>query len=568
LHAWYKEGMTDGRVERRTFLKGAGAALAVAATGSGWLSACSSKSTKTQTKSPATSAPQTNTGASTATPKPGGTLTWAPWSDIDGFDPTINHWDQAGVACARAVYDPLAIVDANGNLQPYLAQSISHNADYTQWTIVLRPNIVYHDGAPLNAAGVATFLEKVVQSPLFAASSTPVKKIGTSDPLTVVVDLKRTWAAYGIYLSTQVGYPPSPNAWTNPNRARQPVGTGPFVFKEWVPGDHFTAVRNPHYWRKDAGGNQLPYLDQITFRPITDTVSAENSLRAGNVDAIFAGSTQQIVHLRDDKNFWYIDDSKENLGEPDVTFLMINTAKPPLDDLRLRQAMAYATDQSKLIAVALNGVGAPATGPFFPGSPYYSDTGYPQYDLAKAKQLVDAVKADKGAFTIKLGTETTAAGLQLVQNVQDQWHQAGITTQIEQLEAVQFINNAVLGNYDVYTWIQGATIDPDTNYVWWSTDTVAPPGVPALNFARNKDPQIQAALQQARSSNDPAVRVSAYQTIARRLAADIPYVYVSRTVAASMGRLNVQNWNFLTSPEGARAYEYDRDMWPTQIWLS
>ena len=146
--------MSD-RIDRRSFLaRGAVAGVGLAAVGAsgGLLAACSSSSGSSSTTSGVSGHPD---GISTATPKAGGALVFGTEAEEQGFDPTTATFDNTGIMYARTVFDPLAILAANGSVQPYLAQSITANADYTVWTVTMRPNLLFHDNTPCDAAAVA-----------------------------------------------------------------------------------------------------------------------------------------------------------------------------------------------------------------------------------------------------------------------------------------------------------------------------------------------------------------------------------------------------------------------------
>ena len=535
-------------MDRRTFLTGSGRALAAATAGSGVLLAACSGGGGTGAQ-PTTSA--RGTGISTATPSRGGQLRVGVTSEIDGFDPAFNHWDQTGHTYAMTIFDPLATYGADRKVKPYLAKSITPNADFTEWTITTRPGVTFHDGAPCDAAAVKANLDRSISSPLTGAALSTVKEVVVQGTDTVVVRMRSPWAPFDSYLvpGSQLAYMVSPKAIAGGKVSAQPVGTGPFVFKEWANGDKFVAERNPGYWRQG-----LPYLDSVTYHPIADSGSRASSLRAGTIDLMYGGSARNILDFRDNKKFTYVDNIKDTLGEPAYVFMMVNTAVPPLDDLRVRQAMAHATDQERLVKVAGLGVGLeflPITGPFPKGSPYHAETSYPtKADPAKAKALIEDYAKDKGSKpAFKLGTTNDPVNVQNTQLVQAMWRDAGMDVQIDIVEQAQYITNALSGNYMVYGWIQFQASDPDQNYVWWSAQTAAPVGSLSLNFARNKDPQIQAALDKGRASGDPQERAAAYQTVMKRLAEDLPYIWASQSVASAMAAPKVRNFVNATLPD-------------------
>jgi len=540
------------RYDRRTFM---GGALRVAAGGvllpgaaAAFLEACSSAST--------TSTP--------SAPKRGGSVIFAVEAEINSFDARQGAWDSTGLTYARTVFDPLFTQGADGTIQPYLAQSISHNTDYMQWTIKLRPGITFHDGSQLDATVVKVNLDGVIQSPLTGPALFNVDKVTVVDPMTIMITTKIPWVPFAQYLTGQLGHMAALKQLADTSGKASPIGTGPFIFKEWAPGDHFTATRNPNYWRSG-----LPYLDSITYKPIPDPQSRGNSLKAGNIDVMHSSDTQNVADFMNNSNYNQVNDVNSVLGEPDQTFFMINTAIPPLDDLRVRQALAYATDRQKFINTLGNGLAKPSDGPFVQGSPYFGPTGYPGFDQAKAKALVADYQSSKGPISFKFGTINTAKTRQENELIQAMWKEVGIQTEILQVEQSPYILNAIVGAYQVYRWRQFNTPDPDGNFVWWSSATASPVGKQALNFARNKDPQIDAALQIGRTNPDPAARAEAYKTVAARFGADIPYIWISPATWIVAARKTVFGAGAGTLPDGSkRRGMVSGVISPTEIWRS
>jgi ABC-type transport system substrate-binding protein len=548
-------------IDRRRFLaRGLKAAVGVAVVGSapGLLAACGGSSKGGR-------ATASGAGVSSAVPKRGGRIVFAVESEVDGFDPTKNRWDPGGNMYGRTVYDPLAAVAADGSTKPYLAQSVTPNEDYTRWTITLRPNVTFHNGAPLDANAVKVNLEAQRASPLVGPAFTNVARVDATGPLTVVVAMKSPWVPFPAQLNGQyqAGYIVEPNTLLAGKAQSSPVGTGPFVFQQWVPGSHFTATRNPNYWRSG-----MPYLDSIEYRPIIDPQSRENSLKSGTVDIMHSSDLQNYAALHGNSSFVTISDLSSSI-EPDMTFCMINTAVSPVDELRVRQALAYATDRQRYINIIDNGIPPPSAGPYVAGSPYDAPTGYPSFNLTKAQSLVKQYESEKGRpLSFQLAVLNTPKELERGKLLQAMWQKAGMQVQITQSEQSQYILNLLEGKYQVAEARQFAASDPDINYTWWSTSTVAPIGSFALNITRNNDPQIQRALDTGRTSNDPSARAAAYQEVARRLAQDIPYLWLDRGVWIVSARSSVQNFAGGTLPDGTRAVPLIfGEIWPTQIWL-
>ncbi len=407
-----------------------------------------------------------------------------------------------GLIYGGAIFDTLTAVDINGKVQPYLAQSVTPNADATVFTITLRPGIKFHDGSPLDGDAVAQSLIANVKSPQNGPALFNVSDIKPTGPLTATVTCKESWPAFPYYLAYQIGTVMAPSMLASPNGGNlKPIGTGPFAFK--------------------------------------------------------------------DKLFVSVSDANNTATEHEVHFLYVNMDKPPFDDLRVRQALAYATDQNRIPSI-VDVVNPPIKSPFTPGSPYFVDVDYPTFNPAKAKQLIAAYEHDKGPMrTFNLATVTDAKDLERCTLIQAMWKESGINCQVQQIEQSQYIVQLLQGDFDVREGRQFSAADPDENYVWWSSLTASPIGQLALNFPRNKDPQIQASLEKGRTSLNQADRVAAYQNIARRLAADIPYIWLDETVWLVAAKPTVENFNNPTLPDGSPALRMTFGFINVgQIWLN
>ena len=484
-------------------------------------------------------------------PRLGGSLTFAMEAEIAGFDPRLSAWDSPGLLCARTIYDPLCVQAADGSIKPHLAQSVVPNADYTQWTITLRPGIRFHDGSALDAYTVKVNLDGYARSPLTGPYLHNMNGTRVIDAMTLVVTMNTPWVPFPSYLTGHVGHIAGLKQLGDASGRSTPIGTGPFVFKEWLPGDHFTATRNPSYWRPG-----LPYLDSITFRPIPDPPSRANSLLAGDVDVMHSSDAQNVAEFRSRSDFSRLSDLDSVLGEPDQNFIMLNTAAAPLNDVRVRRALASATDRRKAVNTLYNGITSPADGPFTRGSPYYGPTGYPSYDLARARALVADYQREKGPISVQFASVNTAPGRQRNELLQAMWKDAGIHTDIVEVEQAVLILNAITGNYQACGWRQFNCPDPDANYAWWSSTTAAPVGRQALNFARIRDPQLDAGLEAGRTQVDPVVRAAAYRLVAARFGALVPYVWIAPTVWIVAARGVVGGLGQAALPDGGKA----RDM--------
>jgi peptide/nickel transport system substrate-binding protein len=503
-------------------------------------------------------------GISTAKPKIGGSVTFGIDTEESGFDPSTARWDEGGFLYGRTVFDPLAIVTATGEVEPYLAESITSNEDFTSFTVTLRPNILFHDGTPLDAAALLLNIENTSKGVLTGPAFADFSSATISGPLAVTITMKSPWVPFPYYLAdAQTGYIAAPSMLNKPNGGTSnPIGTGPFVFQDWVPNSHMTATRNPHYWRKG-----YPYLDSITYKPIINDESRAAALETGEVDMIHSNSPDNLLEFRGNKKYSYYDNSGQVLGQPTVQCVMLNTNATPFNNKTLRTAMAMCVNQAQYAKVVDKGIDTPMNGLFIKGSPYYTKTAYPAYDPSGAAKLVKQVVKEGQSVTFNLNSTSDPETLAAAQFLQQAFQQAGMHVNINILAQATIINDALAGTYQATLWRQFGATDPDENYVWWSTTTVGPP-LP-LNMARNNDPRIQTALETGRTTGNKQARVKAYQQINQYLAEDIPYLWLARDTWCVAANPNVQNFANPTTPKGTKAIAFSEGvLWPTQIWVS
>ncbi len=558
--------MSD-QIDRRSFLARsavAGAGVAAVATSGGLLAACSSGSSSSSKSSSTGTHPD---GVSTATPKAGGTLIFGVDAEEKGFSPTQGTFDEVGVLYARTVFDPLMIIDASGAPQPYLAESVTPNSDYTQWTITLPSGLLFHNGTTCDAAAVAANFAAHQASALTGPTLTNLDTVTVTSPLVVTLTMKTPWVPFDYYLTGGIGgqfaYVAEPK-WLATNSQTNPIGTGPFVFQEWIPNDHFTATKNPHYWRPG-----LPLLDTITYKPIPDPDQLLSSLTSGAVDIMHTDTPNDILTIRADTSLGYIDDSKNVAGEPDMGCLLLNLSKPPFNNLKVRQATAYAISSQQYVTVIDQGVNATSNGPFTSTSPYYvADNGYPVSNAETAKSLVKEVESETGSpVSVTLNHTPDASTTKIAEYLQSILQGVGMKVSLSPVEQAQIINTALLGTFEGQLWRQFGAVDPDLNYIFWSPTNINP--VFSINMARNTDPAMQTALLKGRESPNQLDRIAAYQEVSKLMGSDLPYIWYDRTTWAIAAQPQVQDFAAPTTPAGDKAFALiGGAIWPTQIWLS
>ena len=460
----------------------------------------------------------------------------------------------AGIQVARTIYDYLTVPDDKGGYVPSLADTITPNANYTSWSIHLRSGIKFQDGTPFNAQVVKNNLDAYrgkypARSPLlFIFVFDDIKAVTVTDAMTVKVDMNTPWASFPAHLYEygRLGMMAQAQLDSGKNCYKDMIGTGPFKLQSWVPNNQLVVTKNPDYWRKDAFGQQLPYLDQITFKPVPDGNQMLNGLKSHAFDLANTDDTTTVIPgLLPDVKSGNIHLAVA-ASNPETAYTIFNTAKEPFNNILARQAYAYAYNRVLYNHLRQNDLNVIANGPFGPGVlGYLPVTGFPQYNLAKAKSLVQQYKTATGndiSFTLSIPND--AASQSSAGVVQDMMKSAGITVTLKPEEQSQQINDVIAGSYQAAAWRNHPGFDPDTQWVWWHCNAApAAAGAPApaspnigvatasgpvgnncdnlVNFSRFNDPVINKAFAAGRTSTDPTVRKNAYEAINKEFAKQV-----------------------------------------------
>jgi ABC-type transport system substrate-binding protein len=305
----------------------------------------------------------------------------------------------------------------------------------------------------------------------------------------------------------------------------------------------------------------------VRFKPIIEPQSREISLLSGTIQLMHTTDTQTIGDLRTQKSIHVVE---QTTGRVEVEFIMLNTSAPPLDDLRVRQALAMSLDRNRYNQVFNFGLVKSANGPFSDRSGLTNAPGYPAYNPTMAKQLVQEYEADHhiNKLEFEFGTTNTGRNLQANNLIADMWSQVGITAHVVQTAQSEHLLNAIKGKYQAYAWRSFGEPDPDLDVTFWASDKANP--TLATNFARNKDPKIDADLADARSSTDPARRRADYEDVSARLNQDLPYLWTNQTLWAYAATPKVQNIDSgHTLPDGSPARALlSGVVVPTELWIT
>jgi peptide/nickel transport system substrate-binding protein len=454
-------------------------------------------------------------------PTPGGRVVYGLEAETTGgFCLPEAQLAIAGIQVARTIYDTLIAPNSDGEYVPYLAESVEPNDTFDQWTITLREGVKFHDGTDLTAEVVKNNLDAYRgtypnRHPLlFVFVFANVADVQVVDPLTVSVTTKTPWPAFPAYLfsSGRLGIMGQAQLDDAATCDRNLIGTGPFKLGEWVPNDHLTATKNADYWQTDEDGNQLPYLDEIEYRPITEGAQRLNAIQAGEVSAMHTSGALQIGQLRSLAEAGTVDlVESDQYGE--VSYGMLNSSKAPFDNVIARRAVAFAMDREQINEIRNDGINTIAEGPFAPGNDgFLEDTGFPDFDLDEAKALVAQYESETGQpLEFTLSSTPDPDTLQNAQLAQQMAEAAGMKVTLRQSEQSQLINEAIAGDFQAVLWRNHPGGDPDGQYVWWHT------GSP-VNFGRIDDTEVDRLLDEGRTNTDPDARVAIYEDLNRRFA--------------------------------------------------
>ncbi len=508
----------------------------------------------------------------------GGTISYGVEAESAGWQPCVDSHSESGTIVMRGIYDTLTARADDGKVQPYLAESITPNATSTEWVMKLRPNIKFSDGTPLDSAAVkANFDAAKAPTSRCAGALTSVTSMEVVDPLTVKYVLSSPYGPFAELLSGAPGYifSPANAAAKGADVSANPVGAGPFIFKSWERDSKLTLEKNPNYFQQG-----LPYLDSVIFKPIPDEDARLASLSSGEVDIAFTLRQQYVRQARDlgDAVKRYEKIGNQSGGS------IFNTTVPPVDDKRVRQALAHALNQPDLIKV-LGGEGiSPVSTQFFSkDSPFYSEkvaAAYPKFDVAAGKALVDAYVKDPARSDKKpVGTPIKVSFncppdptlVAVAQAYQQEAAAVGIEMELKQVEQATHINNAVgkppytSADYMINCWRLGGQADPDSILF----NQYSPPEGQAANVTNFNNAEVQAQLKIGRESSDFKTRYAAYEKIGLIFDDELPHVWTGATAASTVTKPNVANFLKYKFPDGKSTGEVELAV-PNigQLWVT
>jgi peptide/nickel transport system substrate-binding protein len=280
-----------------------------------------------------------------------------------------------------------------GEIVPRLAEKWEVSPDATEFTLKLRKGIKFHDGTPFNAEAVKVNLDRLLDPKVairYRFLVAPISTVTVADEFTIKIKTKSPFAALVSNLTHQATGIQSPASlkasWDK--AATKPVGTGIFMFKEWVPGNKFVMARNDNYWGKKA------VLEEVTWRVIPDDASRVVALETGEVHVAVRIPPFDIPRLKADKKLSVLDAASVR-----TIYLGFNALKEPFNDKRVRQAINYAVNKEAIVKHVLGGVGRVSDAAISPGIFGYAPIKTYEYNVEKAKALLAEAGFPKGFET-------------------------------------------------------------------------------------------------------------------------------------------------------------------------
>jgi peptide/nickel transport system substrate-binding protein len=432
----------------------------------------------------------------------GGKLIFGRYEDSQYLDPVMTEIN-ADIWVMTNLFGMLIEPSLDGKgLSPGLATKWAWNDDGTLLTLDLRAGVKFSDGSPFSAEDVKFTLDRVVglKDAPWNSMVESITAVTIVDPLKVTLKTAHPdpalLAALGMFITCIL---PKAAVMAVPGAdveakvkafVAKPVGTGPFMMTEWSRGTVMRLKRNPNYWKKDAAGQALPYLDELEFPIIKDDATRLLKLKAGEIDGTELIPYARVAELKAEKNL------RVELWPSTKTVLYIMNCRPtlkdgsknPLSDVRVRQALNYAINKQAIIQITTQGLGTPmktylssATPLAYGPSPLYS------YDVAKAKALLKEAGHENG-FEISVLSlagnqdETTNATA-----LQQMWAQVGVKLKIELVDLATRLARYKANDFSLrgYYWTDDI-FDPSeatSYYVYSETNQALHTGlvVPRLN---------------------------------------------------------------------------------------
>ena len=469
--------------------------------------------------------------------KMGGTLTMAMASEPNYLDPA-DWWGSSDIQMIDQIFDSLIQFGFDFKPYPRLAESWTVSDDGKVWTFNIRSGVKFHDGHELTSADVKYSYERILDPDTKAVrrssltNNAKIESISTPDDNTVIFTLKSSNVdGLGVLGREYIVHKDAVDKWGRADFKLHPVGTGPFVFEEWVPKEKLVLVANEDYWQG------RPYIDSLVVRFIPEVGTQLAELESGRIDLIgqFA-SYDEAERLKSDPNMQVF----QSKGTRIMTFYF-NLDREPFDDVRVRQAIAHAIDKEEVVKGAYRGFATPATNVVPKGMGEWFDSNVTdlEYDPEKSKALLKEAGFPNGfEYEYLILDRTPWRDVALI--VQQQLSEVGIKAQLEPMAS----SKKFYGERDFWTHNGGLDLQypsPD-NYFFRLGFSEVWENNGCCNLGKVIDSDLDAAILASQSELDPAKRKEYYSTAAQIINDNAYYVIIAYEDILSVATSNVNGF--------------------------
>lgn len=472
--------------------------------------------------------------ASAQTPVRGGTLVVGHVQDMQTLDPIrSNSLSERDVM--YLVFNTLVRLDTDFSVKPELVQSWTLENGGLRLVFKLQPGVKFHDGTSLDAEAVKWNLDWRMdiagKSPQRQGLVDVIKAVSVADPLTVAIDLKIPAPGLLGALAQREGFVESPTAAkkAGDDFGSSPVGSGPFIFKEWVRSSQVVVERNPSYWEPGK-----PYLDKIVLQNISGSVVGIQRLRTGEIDVIPSLTAQDVLSLRS------VPEVKLDLAPANRWYsLQFQVDKPPFDNPLLRQAIAHAIDRKKVADIIMLGQAPIADTPTPAGLWWHSpEVKSYNYDPEKARSLLKQAGYPNGFQTV-IAAPNRNPDSQIAEVVQDQLKAVGITVTLDPVASTDFYQRVVRReiNFTPSNWTQRPDPDGLFRMLMYTKEWA--------NTTGYSNKEVDALMDQARALTDTGARKPLYAKMQQLVANDAPYVPLFFAIQYMARRSNVEGHTWI-----------------------
>ncbi|WP_299345583.1 glutathione ABC transporter substrate-binding protein [uncultured Maritalea sp.] len=445
---------------------------------------------------------------------------------LDTLDPH-NSTSNAVASIASGVMQRLIGFDRDMNLVPMLAQSWEANDAATEFTFKLRHGVMFHDGTDFNADAVKVNIGRLADQSLNLKRNSMmkvVKSIDVLDEYTVRITLNEPFGAMLATLAhpSIVMHSPKSLAENGMDVSKHPVGTGPFMFDSWIPGESYKVTGFSDYW-----DSEWPKVDSVTFLTVKEAATSVAMLRADEVQYVDTMPAELVESVRADSKFFV-----EEIPGITVWTASMNMMKPEFQDVRVRKAFNLAVDKNAFMHVVYSGHGRVPDSPIAPNTAFYSAQTPYTYDLDKARELMKEAGYENG-FKIEAWARNSTAETRMLQFLQQQLSQINVDVEIFPLEPATRSQKVFGKDNKPEEMKHGLLIggwSPSTGDADWHLRPVyATEGwIPKIyNMGFYSNPDVDAYIAAGLSSADDKVRGDAYAAAQAQIWDDAPVIWLA-----------------------------------------